>query len=119
VGQRDYHSGITPQILMNSRVIFSDKGALDLELRDYYVSDRASSESGGSENIARGIISLTFRVHNLHGVTLRYTFSHRDAGYPNVASVRQSVGAISIGYAYLGQTRFGAVDWRPKRDGGP
>jgi hypothetical protein len=119
VGQRDYHSGITPQLLVNSRVIFSDKAAVDLELRDYRVSGQASSETGGSENIARGVMALSFRVYKLHGVTLKYAFSHRDAHYPNVANTRQSVGAISIGYSYLGQTRFGAVDWRPKAEGGP
>jgi hypothetical protein len=59
------------------------------------------------------------RVYNLHGITLRYTASRRDAHYSNLADTRQSVGAISLGYTYLGQTRFGAVDWRPKSAGGP
>jgi len=118
-GQRDYHSGITPYALVNSRVIFSDRAALDLELRDYYVSDLASSETGGSENIARGLVSLGIRIHNLHGITLKYAFSHREARYPSLATTRQSVGAISIGYTYLGQTHFGAVDWRPSIAGGP
>jgi len=29
------------------------------------------------------------------------------------------MGSVSLGYTYLGQTRFGAVDWRAKSAGGP
>lgn len=119
IGERDYHTGITPNALATSRLIFSDRAAFEMELRDYYVSDKASSESGGSENIARGVAALTVRVHNLHGITLKYTVSRRDAKYSNLADTRQTVGAVSLGYTFLGQTRFGAVDWRPKSEGGP
>jgi hypothetical protein len=119
VGERDYHNGITPNALMTSRLIFSDRTAFEMELRDYYVSDKASGESGGSENIARAFIALTVRVLDLHGVTLKYTVSRRDARYPSLPDTRQTVGAVSLGYTYLGQTRFGAVDWRPKGNGGP
>jgi hypothetical protein len=27
----------------------------------------------------------------------------------------QTIGTFSIGYTYVGHTRFGAVDWRPAR----
>jgi hypothetical protein len=119
VGERDYHSGISPQGLLTSRLIFSDRAAFDLELRDYYISGWAASENDGSENIIRGVATLTVRVYNLHGITLRYTVSQRDAQYSNLENTQQTVAAVSIGYTYLGQTRFGAVDWRPKSDGGP
>lgn len=122
VGQRDYHNGISPLALVTSRLIFADRATLELELRDYYVSDLASGESGGSENIARAVASVTVRMYDLHGVTLKYTGSRRDARYLNLPDTRQTVGTISLGYTYLGQTRFGAVDWRPKgagEEGGP
>jgi hypothetical protein len=119
IGERDYHSGITPQGLFTSRLIYSDKAALELELRDYYVRDLASETRGGSENIARALAALTVRIYDLHGITLKYTISRRDAHYPGLAGTRQTVGVISLGYTYLGQTRFGAVDWRPKSAGGP
>jgi hypothetical protein len=45
--------------------------------------------------------------------------SQRDAQYRNQEDSNQTVGAVSIGYTYLGQTRFGAVDWRAKSAGGP
>ncbi|AMV73750.1 hypothetical protein DBW_3452 [Desulfuromonas sp. DDH964] len=118
-GERDYHSGVSPQGLLASRLILADRAAIDLELRDYYVSGLAASESDGSENVIRAVATLTVRVYNLHGITLRYTFSQRDAEYTNLKDTQQTVAAVSLGYTYLGQTRFGAVDWRPQSAGGP
>jgi hypothetical protein len=116
VGQRDYHHGLTPQALLALRLIHSDRTSLDLTARSFHVTDIVSDEDGGNETILRGDLSLTVRVFNLHGITLKYVASRRDARYPALADTRQSVGALSVGYAYLGQTRSGAVDWRPKLD---
>lgn len=119
-GDRDYHNGITPQGLLTSRFIFGDRASIDVEARDYYVSRLAAGKTGGSENIMRADIALTFRLYNLHGVTIKYAWTTRDAEYSNLApKTHQSVGAIGISYSYLGQTRFGAVDWRPASEGGP
>lgn len=118
-GERDYHNGITPNGLVASRLIFADRASLDLEVRDYYVSGLASAESEGSENILRGVATLTVRLYNLHGLTVRYTISRRDAQYESLPDTSQTVAAVSLGYTFLGQTRFGAVDWRPKSEGGP
>ncbi|HUS23439.1 MAG TPA: DUF3943 domain-containing protein [Candidatus Binatia bacterium] len=112
--ERDYHHGIAPQGMVALRLILNDRAALDLTGSDWYVTDRASEESGGSENIARGHAGLTVRVHGLHGVTLRYTFSQREADYVGERGTRQSVGAVSLAYTYLGHRWFGAVDWRPE-----
>ena len=115
-GERDYHHGITPQSLLALRLIHSDRTSLDFTGRAFYVTDEASGESGGHEQILRGDVSLTVRVWNLHGLTLKYVASRRDAAYDGFGETRQKVGAVSIGYAYLGQTRSGAVDWRPQLD---
>lgn len=112
-GERDYHNGIAPQGLLTSRLIIGDRLSFEATVRDYYVGGLASRETSGSENIARAEVSLTARIYNLHGLTLKYTYSRRDARYPDTGSTRQSVGALSIAYSFLGQTRFGAVDWRP------
>jgi len=119
IGERDYHNGLSPQGLLATRLIFSDRAALELEAREYYISGLASAESDGSENIFRGVGTLTVRVYNLHGLTLRYTISRRDAHYNTLADTSQTVGTVSVGYTYLGQARFGAVDWRLKSEGGP
>jgi len=118
-GERDYHNGITPQGLLALRLIFSDRASFDLTAREYYVTDIASDETGGSENIIRADATLTVRLYNLHGVALKYVTSRRDASYSGLPDSLQRVGTISIGYAYLGQTRSGAVDWRPPSAGGP
>ena len=118
-GKRDYHYGVTPQELLAARLILSDRASIDMTARDYYVSRVGGSESTGSENIARADISFTVRVYNLHGLTLRYVESRRDANYSNQTPTHQSVGTVSLVYSLLGQTRFGAVDWRPAYAGGP
>lgn len=118
-GQRDYHYGITPQQLVTLRLIFGDRVSLDTTVRDYYISHVAATESTGTENIVRAEVTLTVRVYNLHGITLRYAESQRDGNYADLPHSHQSVGVVSVGYALLGQTRFGAVDWRPHSAGGP
>ncbi len=119
VGDKDYHTGLTPEGVLALRLIFSDRVSLDMTAREYYVSDIASDESGGSEQIFRGDAALTVRIHNLHGISLKYAASRRDASYADQTDTHQKVAALSIGYVYLGQTRSGAVDWRPKSSGGP
>jgi hypothetical protein len=119
LGEKDYHHGLTPQALVALRLIHSDRTSLDFTGRSFHVTDTASDESGGRERIVRGDATLTVRVWNLHGLTLKYVASRRDASYPELGDTRQKVGAISVGYAYLGQTRSGAVDWRPQMDAAP
>ena len=118
-GKRDYHYGITPQELVAARLILGDRASLDMTARDYYVSRFGSTESTGSENIARVDISITMRVYKLHGLTLRYVESRRDARYADQTPTHQTVGTVSLVYSLLGQTHFGAVDWRPAYAGGP
>ncbi|HVT34098.1 MAG TPA: hypothetical protein VHE37_00835, partial [Nevskiaceae bacterium] len=96
-----------------ARAIFGSRVAWDFNLRDYYISGIASTETGGSENIARADTSITWRIWGLHGVTLKYALSQREAQYPDNPAQRQRVGTVSIAYTLLGSTRFGAVDWRP------
>jgi hypothetical protein len=119
VGTRDYHDGLAVAGLLSSRFIFGDWAALELNLRDYDVTGLGSSEIGGAERIARGDLALTVRLFNLHGLTIRYVGSRRDAHYLSQDPTHQSVGVVSIGYTLLGHTRFGAVDWRPRAEGGP
>jgi hypothetical protein len=55
---------------------------------------------------------LTFRVYNLHGITLRYSEATRNGRYATLPTSHQTVGTFSIGYTLIGQTHFGTVDWR-------
>ncbi len=117
-GLRDYHYGVIPQEMLTLRLILGDRVSLDTTARNYYISSTGSTDPG-SETITRADVTLTVRVYNLHGITLKYADSTRNGRYPNLPNSSQKVGTFMIGYALLGQTRFGAVDWRPKSAGGP
>jgi hypothetical protein len=110
---------VTPQALVALRVIFGDRLSIDGTAREYYVSRFGSTESTGSEDIFRADVAVTARIFDLHGITLRYAESRRNGRYDNIPTSHQTVGTVSINYTYLGQTRFGAVDWRRKSEGGP
>lgn len=110
--ERDYHYGTTPQALVAFRLIYADRVMFDVTGREYYVSSFLSPERQGQENIIRAESALTLRVFDRHGLALRYTLSHRDAHYPSVEYRNQTVGAVSLMYVLLGNSGFGAVEWR-------
>ena len=112
-GERDYHYGLTPQGLLALRLIFGKRAVIETSARDYYVTDHGSDAPLGAENIARGEAGLTVRIWGLHGVTLKYVASHRDAHYETLPDTEQTVSTISVSYTYVGHKWFGAVDWRP------
>jgi predicted transcriptional regulator len=111
-GTRDFHYGLTPQVLVANRVILSDWAAFELTLRDYYVSSVASTEHRGSEKIARADALLTFRFHTHQAMSARYIWSRRSASYPDLGDVVQSRGSFGLFYTYVSRgSRLGAVDW--------
>ncbi len=115
-GQRNYHYGIAPESVLSIRLILGDRAAVDAAARGYYISRLGATESTGSETLDRFDIALTVRVHNLHGITLRYAQSSRDGRYANQPDSHQTVRTATIGYTLLGHTRFGVVhedsqDW--------
>jgi hypothetical protein len=114
-GQRDYHYGLTPQALINARLLFGDRISLDTTARTYYISKVAATESTGTEDIERIDSSVSFRVYHLHGITLRYSESVRNGRYATLPTSHQRLNTVSIGYTLLGQARLGAVDWRTDR----
>jgi hypothetical protein len=111
-GIRDYHFGTVPQGLLALRLIFGDTAMLDLTGREYWVSGVGSDISRGSENILRGNASFNVRVYRRHGIGIQYVESHRDAYYANIPNRHQKVGTVSIAYNFLGDIKFGAVEWR-------
>jgi hypothetical protein len=98
-------------------MIFGERAAVDLVGRDYYVSRVASTESRGSENIVRGEAAVTVRIWRRHALTVKYAVSHRQATYPDLGDRSQTLGTVWLFYTLLGNTRFGAVDWRSEAAG--
>jgi hypothetical protein len=84
--------------------------------RGYYVSGTGSDDTDGSERIVRASANLNVRVYGRHGLGVQYVQSIRDARYGVAPSRHQSDGAVSLVYTFLGDTHFGAVEWRDPGD---
>ena len=111
-GERDYHYGATPQGLLELRLILGNRAMINLTGQEYYVSGVGSTESRGSENIARGTASFTARIYGPHAIGIKYVASQRDAHYPDIVDRHQTIGTVSVAYTFLGESGFGAVEWR-------
>jgi hypothetical protein len=112
VGLRDYHYGVAPQGLLALRLILSDKAMLDLTGRAYYLSGMGGNDPGGAETIDRLNMGLTVRVYRNHALGIQYNASIRDARYPDRPDSHQRTGTVSLVYTLIGDSRFGAVEWR-------
>jgi hypothetical protein len=109
-GVHEYTYGAGPQALVALRLVYRDVAMLDFTANDYLLrANSGSTHSSGSENIVRAQMSLTVRVHGQHAVGLQYVESSRDPRYSGILSVRQTVGALSLFYTYLGDEHFGVV----------
>ena len=111
-GERDYHYGVAPQGLLALRLILGDRAMLDLTGRAYYVTGLGGGDPNGSEAIDRLNMGLTVRMYGRHAIGLQYIASSRDAHYPDRADSHQRAGTVSLVYTFLGDTKFGAVEWR-------
>jgi hypothetical protein len=117
-GDRDYHYGVAPQGLLALRLLFGNRAALELEGRGYYVTGSGTfgptdtTISGGSEAIVRVKTGLNLRVYRRHGLGLQYVESLRDSQYGGQPTRHQSDGTLSLVYTFLGDSHFGAIEWR-------
>ena len=112
VGQRDYHYGVAPQGLLGLRLILGDRAMFDLTGRAYYLTGVGGGDPGGKEVIDRLNMGFTFRIYGRHALGIQYITSIRDAQYPDRADSHQTTGTVSLVYTFLGDTKFGAVEWR-------
>jgi hypothetical protein len=106
---RDYHFGITPQVLAAARLILGDRAMIDVAARDYYVSGTGSDDKQGSERIFRGSAGVTVHIHGPHAVGVQYVISARDGKYGNQPEKQVQEGAFTFVYSILGGNRFTAV----------
>jgi hypothetical protein len=115
--ERDYHYGVIPQTLLGLRVILGDLVAVEALGRQYHVVGEAegarSKDRIGLDLINRGTAGVTVRLFGPHAIGLRYVRSTRDARFIGLRDRHQSVETLSVSYNFLGQRRFGAVEWRP------
>ena len=112
VGARDYNYGVAPAALLALRLTDNDKYSIDLTAREYFVSDVASGTSGGHDNIIRGEASLSWRIAKRRAITFKLLGNRRDARFTPLGSSRQTQVTAGIFYSFIGQDRFGVIDWR-------
>jgi hypothetical protein len=114
-GERDYHYGVTPQGLLALRLLFGNRAALEMTGRGYYVSGSGSANAG-SERIVRASTNFNVRVYGRHGIGLQFDESIRDAKYGGRPNQHESDGTVSLVYTFLGDSHYGAVEWRDPGD---
>ncbi len=110
---RVYHYGVSPQTQLALRVIWSDIAVLDMTGRDYYIGGLFGAGREDNDVVLRGKVALTVRVWGHNALGLQYVASTRDARFSSGQSdVHQSIGAVSLFYTYISDTKFGVVDGR-------
>ena len=82
---------------------------VDMNLREYYISDLGGSSPDGHELIRRGNIGFTVRVYGQHALGLQYTSTSRDS-HALDADRHQTEEIASIVYTLLGDDNFGVVE---------
>ena len=115
--ERDYRYGVIPHGIVGLRLIVGDLLMLEGQGRQYWVVGVDSGPSGDSgrfddEVISRAGVGLTVRVFGPHALSLSYLITTREARLSG-RDRHQSVETVTLSYNFLGQRRFGAVDWRP------
>ena len=110
-GERDYHYGGTGRGVLALRLILSDVAMFNVTGRGYYISSLGSSDPG-KETIGHLETGLTLRIYGHHALGVQYIALRRDGSHPGLADITQTLGTFSLLYTLLGDTRFGAVEWR-------
>jgi hypothetical protein len=115
--ERDYRYGVIPHGIVGLRLIIGDLVMLEGHGRQYWVVEvdsgpSADAHQSGREVIHRGGAGLTVRLFGPHAVSLSYLITTRDTRLRG-RDRHQSVETVTLSYNFLGQRRFGAVEWRP------
>jgi hypothetical protein len=109
----DYHYGMTPQQLLNLRLILGKRVMIDATGRNYYITHLGASKARGTESIQQANASLTLRLFGHQAISLGYLLGRRDARYESGAlpDRKQRVDTVMLTYTLLGQPHFRAVGW--------
>ena len=111
-GERNYRYGLTPQGLQAFRFIMGHRIMVDMNMREYYISDSNGSTPSGHELIGRANAGLTVRLFGRHALGVQFTAAGRDARVAGARDRRQTEEVASIVYTLLGSENFGVVGER-------
>ncbi len=114
-GKRNYHYGLTGQGLLSVRLILAEAAMLEASLREYYISDQASSSPKGNEAIGYLNLGLTVRLHERHALQAQWLLYSRNGNYSGMEAQHQQMARFALLYTFLSDTNFGVVEWRQGR----
>jgi hypothetical protein len=105
----DFHYGVSPQALVNLRLIAGRRAAVDLTAREYFVSGVGGFGTGQRDLIFVGDAWLALRVYGKHGLALTYQRAGRSSDYLELPDQTRSRTTFGVFYTFLGAGGFGAV----------
>ncbi|HEV8397761.1 MAG TPA: DUF3943 domain-containing protein [Vicinamibacterales bacterium] len=108
-GNDDYHYGITPQSLVNLRLLAGRRAALDLTAREYFISGLGGFGTAQRDLIFVGDASLAMRVVGRHALALTYQRAGRSSEFFDAPDRSQARSRVGVFYTFLGSGGFGAV----------
>ena len=112
IEERDYVYGVMPQSLVAIRAIFGDAAMVDVTGREYFIRGTGVDRRYALANNAHIEASFSVRVVGPLAVGVRYSASEIDAHYRTFSNNSVLRGLVGITVSFLGDSRFGAVEWR-------
>ncbi len=112
VRQCNYHYGVAPQGLLALRLILGDRAMVDFTGRTYHLTGMGGDDKERTESVDHLNMGFTVRIYDRHALGIQYIASIREQRYPDRSESHQTVGTVSLVYTWLGDARFGAVEWR-------
>ena len=109
--ESDFNYGVAPQAIAAMRLIFRENAALDITLRENFITRVAGARDGARENIARVDATFTWRVRKQHGISIKYLGNRRDVRGGALDGGVQQRSTVGLFYTMLGHDRFGAAEW--------
>jgi len=98
-------------LIASMRLVFRETAAIDVTMRENFITRVAGAADGARENIARIDAALTWRVHKQHGISIKYLGNRRDVRGGDLDGRVQQRSTVGIFYTLLGHDRFGAAGW--------
>jgi len=112
VGEKDYVYGVMPQALITIRAIFDDVAMFDITGREYFIRGTGVDRRYALANNAHVEASFSVRVAGPVAVGVWYNASEIDAHYRTFSHHSVLRGILGFTVSFLGNSRFGAVEWR-------
>ena len=109
--ENDFNYGVAPQAIAAMRLVFRERAALDVTMREHFITRLAGMAGGARENIARIDAAFTWRVHKQHGLSIKYLGNRREVRGGDLDGRVQQRSTVGIFYTMLGHDRFGAAEW--------